>query len=386
MERNIYKKIDPFKCPSPSFVVDGEDLENNLKILDSVQKLTGCKILLAQKGFAMYHYYPLINKYLKGVCASGLNEALLGREKFGGEVHTYSPAFREEEFTDIARLSDHIVFNSFSQLEKFLPVLKNLEGSRPETGIRINPEHSETETAVYDPCRPGSRLGVTVSNFREEMLPDITGIHFHTLCEKNADSLGRTLAAVEEKFGKYIGEMRWVNFGGGHHITRADYDIDLLCRLITGFMKKYDVEVYLEPGEAIALDTGVLISTVLDIVNNGKDIAVIDASASTHMPDVIEMPYRPFILGSGMPEEKKHTYIIGGPSCLAGDIIGEYSFDRPLKPGDRLVFTDMAHYSMVKTTMFNGVGLPSIVASRVSIGEYRVIKQFGYHDFRARLS
>ncbi len=386
--------------------MDGDDLENNLKILDSVQKRTGCRILLAQKGFAMFHFYPLIKKYLKGVCASGLHEARLGREMFGGEVHTYSPAFKEDEFEKIALLSDHIVFNSFSQFSRFNPVLEKLRNGKraesspengtaymeriPETGIRINPEHSETETAIYDPCRRGSRLGVTIENFvrdfTEEHLEAVSGLHFHTLCEKNADSLERTLAAAEKKFGKYFSRMKWVNFGGGHHITRDDYDIDLLCRIITDFREKYGVEVYLEPGEAVALNTGVLVSTVIDIVHNGGDIALLDASASTHMPDVIEMPYRPFIIGSGLPGEKKYSYTLGGPSCLAGDIIGGYSFDSPLKAGDRLVFTDMAHYSMVKTTTFNGVPLPAIVACRSSIGEYNIIREFGYNDFRGRLS
>jgi carboxynorspermidine decarboxylase len=385
VERNIYKKLDASRCPSPSFVVDEDDLENNLKILDSVQKRTGAKILLAQKGFAMFYFYPLIRKYLKGVCSSGLNEARLGYEEFGGEVHTYSPAFREEEFKEIARISGHVVFNSFSQLEKFLPLLRKYN-SAAEAGIRINPEQSETETAIYDPCRPLSRLGVTASNFREDLLEGITGLHFHTLCENNADSLERTLSAVEEKFGKYLSRIKWVNFGGGHHITRDDYDIDLLCRLITDFKNKYEVEVYLEPGEAVALNTGVLVSSVLDIVDNNGKVAILDVSAQTHMPDVIEMPYRPMILGSGEKDEKKHSYILGGTSCLAGDIIGEYSFDSPLKPGDRLVFTDMAHYSMVKTTTFNGVPLPAIAACSSKNGIYKIIKEFGYKDFKGRLS
>ena len=403
MDRNIYKKIDPYKCPSPSFVVDEEDLENNLKILDSVQRRTGCRILLAQKGFAMFHFYPLIRKYLCGVCASGLHEARLGREEFKGEVHTYSPAFRDEEFDEIAGISDHIVFNSFSQLEKFRFRADKIRADRarsgsaseagrsssevkPELGIRVNPEHSETETALYDPCRPGSRLGVTIDNFEEDKLEGVSGLHFHTLCEKNADSLERTLKVFESKFERFIGRMKWINFGGGHHITREDYDIDLLCRLITDFQSRYGTKVYLEPGEAVALDTGVLVATVLDIVHNGGSIALLDASASNHMPDVIEMPYRPMIIGSGLGGEKKYNYTIGGTSCLAGDIIGSYSFDTPLKPGDRLIFTDMAHYSMVKTTTFNGVPLPAITACRSSEGIYKVIRNFGYEDFRMRLS
>lgn len=386
MERNIYKKINPYRCPSPSFVIDRDDIETNLKILDSVQKRTGCKILLAQKGFAMFHFYPLIKQYLAGVCASGLHEAKLGREEFGKEVHTYSPAFKDDEFKEIAELSDHIVFNSFCQLKKFLPALKKYNKDA-SVGIRVNPQHSETETAIYDPCRQGSRLGVTLDNFEEEQLDNISGIHFHTLCEKNADSLERTLASVEKQFGKFFSRMKWVNFGGGHHITRNDYDIDLLCKIIINFKKRYNnIDVFLEPGEAVALNTGVFVSTVIDIVHNVDNIAILDASASTHMPDVLEMPYRPMILGSGLPEEKKHTYIIGGCSCLAGDIIGSYSFDKELKPGDRLVFTDMAHYSMVKTTTFNGVPLPTIVEARSKDGEYKIIRKFGYNDFKGRLS
>ena len=384
MERNIYQKIDPYRCPSPSFVVDADDLETNLKILDSVQKRTGCKILLAQKGFAMYYFYPLIRQYLAGVCASGLYEAKLGREEFGKEVHTYSPAFKTDEFDEVARISDCLVFNSFSQLKQFLPVVKKYN---KEIGIRVNPRHSETETAIYDPCRPGSRLGVTIQNFEEDQLDNIHGIHFHTLCEKNADSLERTLAAAEKQFGKFFNRLKWVNFGGGHHITRDDYDIELLCRIIADFRKHYNnVDVYLEPGEAIALNAGVFVSTVVDIAHNEDCIAILDSSASTHMPDVLEMPYRPMIIGSGLPNEKKHTYTIGGCSCLAGDIIGAYSFDKELKPGDRLVFTDMAHYTMVKTTTFNGAPLPSIVAARTKNGEYKVIREFGYNDYKERLS
>jgi len=366
--------------------VDIDDLETNLKILDSIQKRTGCKILLAQKGFAMFHFYPLIKQYLAGVCASGLHEAKLGKEEFGKEVHTYSPAYKEEEFEEIAEISNHIVFNSFNQLKKFLPVIKK-SNKDISVGIRVNPQHSETEVAIYDPCRQGSRLGVTIENFEEDQLENISGIHFHTLCEKNADSLERTLAAIEKQFGKFFNRIKWVNFGGGHHITRDDYDIELLCKIITDFKNRYNnIEVFLEPGEAIALNTGVFVATVVDIVHNGDYIAILDASASTHMPDVLEMPYRPMIIGSGLPEEKKYTYTVGGCSCLAGDIIGSYSFDKELKPGDKLVFTDMAHYSMVKTTTFNGVPLPSIVAARTKYGEYKVIRKFGYNDFKERLS
>ncbi len=383
MERDFFLNFDPFSFPSPSFVVDTEALKANLEIIDSIREKTGCRILLAQKGFAMFSLYPLLRDYLDGVCASGLNEARLGYEEFGKEVHTYSPAFKESEFDEIISLSNHIVFNSFTQLEKFRS--RALSAGK-KIGIRINPEHRETDVEIYDPCRTGSRLGVTYDNFAGENLEGVTGLHFHTLCEKNADSLERTLSAAEKKFAPWFRKMDWVNFGGGHHITRKDYDKDLLVKLINNFRERYDVEVYLEPGEAVALNTGVLVAEVLDIVENRNIIAILDTSASTHMPDVLEMPYRPHIIGSGKKNEKKYTYTLGGVSCLAGDIIGEYSFDEKLKPGDRLVFTDMAHYSMVKTTTFNGVNLPSIIRYSSSDKSYEVVRSFGYQDFKGRLS
>ena len=331
----------------------------------------------------MFSLYPLLKKYLDGVCASGLNEARLGYEEFGKEVHTYSPAFIEQEFDSVLKYSNHIVFNSFSQLNKYRD--KALAAGK-SIGIRINPEHRETDIEIYDPCRKGSRLGVVRENFEENNLDGVTGLHFHTLCEKNSDSLERTLKAAEEKFGNIFKKMEWVNFGGGHLISRKDYDTDLLVSLIKTFSKKYRVKVYLEPGEAVALNTGVLVAEVLDIVKNTAQNAILDTSASTHMPDVLEMPYRPFVIGSGEKGEKEYTYTLGGVSCLAGDIIGEYSFDRELIPGDRLVFTDMAHYSMVKTTTFNGVNLPSIIKYDSSDRSFEIIKNFSYNDFRGRLS
>ncbi len=383
MERDFFIDFDSSIFPSPSFVVDTDALKSNLDILDSVRKKTGSKILLAQKGFAMFSLYPFIREYLDGVCASGLNEARLGYEEFALEVHTYSPAFIENDFDSILEFSDHIVFNSFSQLEKYRE--KTLFAGKT-IGLRINPEHRETEVEIYDPCRTGSRLGVTVENFKKDNLEGVTGLHFHTLCEKNSDSLERTLRAAEKRFGEYFKKMKWVNFGGGHHITRKDYDLELLVSLINRFKDKYGVDVYLEPGEAVALNTGVLVATVLDIVENCGKAAILDTSAATHMPDVLEMPYRPYITGSAEKGVKQFSYTLGGVSCLAGDIIGEYSFDSPLRPGDRLVFTDMAHYSMVKTTTFNGVNLPSIVKYSSSEKNFTVVKEFGYSDFKGRLS
>ncbi len=368
---------------TPCYVVDEELLEANLRILESVQNRTGCKILLALKGFAMFSLFGLIRRYLHGIAASGLDEARLGFEEFGKEVHVFSPAFKESEFGEILAYADHIVFNSFSQWELFRSRMP--AGAGKKAGIRINPEHSEVKTAIYDPCAPHSRLGVTRKNFHAQDLGGISGLHFHTLCELNSDSLARTLDAVDARFGEFLHGMEWVNFGGGHHITRDGYDIDLLCALIDGTSAKYGVQVYLEPGEAIALNTGFLVASVVDIVDNAMRVAVIDASAAAHMPDVLEMPYRPGIVGAGAPGELPFTYRLGGPTCLAGDIIGDYSFPEPLQPGSKLVFLDMAHYSMVKNNTFNGVRLPSI-AIRKTGGGIRMVRRFSYADYRGRLS
>lgn len=368
---------------TPCFVVDEKRLTDNLEILKDVSERAGCKILLAQKAFSMFYAYPLISKYLAGTTASGLYEARLGKEKFGGETHVFSPAYREDEFEEILKYADDIVFNSPTQVKKFAAKAKNLGKS---VGLRVNPECSTQEGhAIYDPCSPGSRLGTTLANFDESILPILDGLHFHTLCEQNSDDLETTAKAFEEKFGKYLKGMKWLNFGGGHHITRKDYDREKLISVVKHFREKHDVEVYLEPGEAVVLNAGFLVSTVLETMNNGMDIAILDTSAACHMPDVIEMPYRPPLMNSGEPNEKAFTYRLGGPTCLAGDVIGDYSFDELLKEGDRVIFEDMALYTMVKTNTFNGMPLPSILY-RKSDGEIITVKTFGYEDFVSRLS
>lgn len=371
--------IDIKSLPTPCYIVDERLLVKNLEILDSIQKRTGCKILLAQKGFSMHSVYPLIGKYLAGVTSSSLFEARLGYEKMGKEVHIYAPAYIEEEFDEIMKYCDHIVFNSFHQWGKYKGKVKTAT-KKIGCGIRINPEYSELEHPIYDPCYKFSRLGVTLPNFKPEELEGIEGLHFHTMCEQNSDTLERTIKVVDEKFGRYIKDMKWLNFGGGHHITRPDYDIEALVRSINYFQDKYGIDVYLEPGEAVALNTGYLVAKVLDTVENGMNIAILDTSAACHMPDVLEMPYRPNIIGAGMPDENLVTYRLGGHTCLAGDIIGDYSFNQKLKPGDRLVFCDMAHYSMVKNNTFNGINLPAIALYSEKEG-IKIIKQFGYEDF-----
>lgn len=370
--------------PTPCYVIDLPSLEQNLRLLGSVQERTGCRILMALKGFAMFGVFPIIRQYLCGVAASSLHEARLGHEEFGREVHVFAAAYREPEFDQLASFSTHMVFNSFSQWKRYKDRVAGMK-DRLSCGIRVNPEHSEVKVALYDPCAPFSRLGVTRRNFEEKELDGITGLHFHNLCELNADSLARTLQAFEEQFGAFIPRMHWVNFGGGHHITRQDYDVDLLCNLITEFERRYALEVYLEPGEAVVLNAGFLIASVLDITHNQMDIGILDASAAAHTPDVLEMPYRPEIVGSGRSGEYPYTYRLGGLTCLAGDVFGEYSFPEPLTVGSRVIFTDMAHYTMVKNNTFNGVGLPSI-AIRDAQGQTRVIRQFSYEDYRNRLS
>jgi carboxynorspermidine decarboxylase len=374
--------LDLSAVKTPFYIVDETLLVKNLETLKSVIDRTGCKILLAQKAFSMYSFYPLIGTYLNGTAASGLHEARLGREEFGKETHVFSAAYRDDEFDELLELCDHIVFNSFGQLLKF----KDRALSRGiNVGLRVNPEYSTQGHAIYDPCAEGSRLGVTAANFRPELLEGVSGLHFHTLCEQNTDALILTLDAFEKQFGKYLSRMSWVNFGGGHLITKSDYDVGALIRTINAFQARHKVQVYLEPGEAIALDAGYLVSTVLDIVDNGVKIAILDASAACHMPDVLEMPYRPRVLGSGFPGEKKYNYRFAGPTCLSGDIIGDYSFDDPLQIGDTLVFCDMAIYTMVKNNTFNGINLPSIAAANRD-GTVRLVKSFGYEDFKERLS
>ena len=367
---------------TPCYVVDKELLIKNLEVLKSVSDQTGCKILLAQKCFSMFSLYPLMGEYLSGTTASGLYEAKLGKEEMGLETHVYAAAYREDEMDEILSISDHIVFNSFSQWETFKD---KAIASGKEIGLRINPECSTQEGhEIYDPCAPFSRMGITKSNFEHHSLDGISGLHFHTLCEQNADDLITTLQAVEEKFGEYLPQMKWLNFGGGHHITRADYQVQDLVNEISRIQKKYNVVVYLEPGEAVALNAGFLVSSVLDVIQNGMNIAILDTSAACHMPDVLEMPYRPQIIGAGDPDFSKQTYRLGGPTCLAGDIIGDYSFDKTLKIGDRLIFCDMAIYSMVKNNTFNGMKLPDIYIK--SGEELKLVKEFGYFDFKNRLS
>ena len=370
---------------TPCYVIDEKQLKNNLSILRKVEQDTGCKILLAQKAFSCFYEYPLIGQYISGTTASGLYEARLGKEEMGKENHVFAPAYKEEDVRELVKICDHMVFNSFSQLEKYKDLCKN-----SSIGIRINPECStQGDHAIYDPCAEGSRLGVTIEKFKEQFTDDmyayVDGLHFHTLCEQNADDLAKTLEAVEEKFGSYLYRMKWLNFGGGHHITRADYDVELLEKCIRHMKETYDLEIYLEPGEAVALNAGYLATTVLDVVENGTKTLILDASAACHMPDVLEMPYRPPLKGSGLPGEKPYTYRLSCNTCLAGDVIGEYSFDSQIRIGDRLYFEDMAIYSMVKTNTFNGIPLPSI-AVMDKAGNCRMIKEFGYEDFKNRLS
>jgi carboxynorspermidine decarboxylase len=386
MER--FRKFDARRVPSPCFVVDEVAVEHNLRILERVQREGGARILLALKAFAMWSLAPLVMRYLKGTCASGLHEARLGREEFGGEVHVYSPAFTEPDLAGILEISDHVVFNSAAQWERFQPLARAAAARRPglRFGLRVNPEHSEGAAPIYDPCAPYSRLGMPRARFPADRLDGISGLHFHTLCEQDFAPLARTVAAFEAKFGEYIGRMEWINFGGGHHISRPDYDVDALIRLLVDFRTRHGVQVYLEPGEAIAINTGVLVAEVLDLPWNGMPLAILDTSATCHMPDTLEMPYRAQVTGAGAPGEHANPYRLGGQTCLAGDVIGDYSFPAPLQIGQRLVFEDMAHYTMVKTTTFNGMRLPSIAIWNSETDALRVVRDFGYEEFKRRLS
>jgi carboxynorspermidine decarboxylase len=381
--------FDPYGLETPYFVVDLGLLRRNLAVLQHVGERSGAKVLLALKGFAMWSVFPLARPYLSGITASSVNEARLGREEFGGEVHAYAPAYSEAEIAELLTLADHVVLNSVTQLAKYEGIL---HGAGVQCGLRVNPEHREVETELYDPCAPGSRLGVREATLRAappELLARLDGLHFHNLCQKNSDALERTLMAVESRFADFIAGVRWVNFGGGHHISRPDYDVERLIRVIVGFSERYGKQVYLEPGEASALNTGFLVAGVLDIVPGpagGLSTAILDTSATAHMPDVLEMPYRPEILGGDLPGQQAHTYRLGGLTCLAGDVIGDYSFEQPLEVGDRLVFTDMAHYTMVKSTMFNGVRHPSIATFEPETGALREVRRFGYLDYKGRLS
>ncbi len=375
--------FDPKQVPCPSYVIDEGKLKQNLELLRQLRQDTGCKILLAQKAFSCYALYPLIGEYLDGVTSSSLHEARLGYEEMGKQVHTFAPAYRPDEFEEILRYSDHIVFNTPFQWKRFRPLVEGGD-KKVSCGLRVNPECSTQDHAIYDPCAPGSRMGTTAAHLTAADLEGLEGLHFHTLCEQNSDALATTLDAVEEKFGKYLSGMKWLNFGGGHHITRPDYDLETLRRCIRRMQQRYGVEVYLEPGEAVALRAGYLVCTVLERMENHLSIAILDTTAACHMPDVLEMPYRPPLLASGCEGEKPYTYRLGGPTCLAGDIIGDYSFDEPLEVGDQLIFEDMAIYTMVKNNTFNGICLPSILIAREN-GDLETVKTFGYEDFKRRL-
>lgn len=375
--------FDKNKVITPSYVIEETLLRKNCELLKSVIERTGCEILLAQKAFSMYSMYPLIGRYLNGTTASSLFEARLGQEEMGKEVHIFAPAYREDEFDEIMSCCDHIVFNSIRQWQKYKERVLT-HPKKISCGLRINPEYSEITTDLYNPCFANSRFGITADKLTLADLTGIEGLHFHTMCEQNSDVLERTLRVVEEKFGALLKQLKWINFGGGHHITREDYDIDTLVRCIQEVKERYGVQVYLEPGEAIALNAGYLVSTVMELNENGIQLAILDTSAACHMPDVLEMPYRPNIIGAEAAGEYPYTYRLGGPTCLAGDVIGDYSFPEPLREGDRLVFCDMAIYSMVKNNTFNGINLPAILLNTEQDG-IQVIKQFGYEDFKRRL-
>jgi carboxynorspermidine decarboxylase len=383
-----FRKVDLSQVPSPCHVLHRGLLEQNLRILRSVMDRSGAKILLALKGFAQFSEAKMISKYLVGTTASGIHEALLGREEFCGEVHAYSPAFKDEEFADLLRVADHISFNSPTQWKRHKAAAL-AAGRKLSFGLRVNPEHAEVDVELYNPCAAGSRLGALRSEIKSAAdLDGLEGLHFHTMCQQGSDVLERTVAAFEAKFGEFIPQLKWVNFGGGHHITREGYDLDRLVRIITGFRQRWGqhIQIYLEPGEAIGIGTGVLVGTVLDLVHNGMDIAIIDISATNHMPDTLEMPYRADIMDADLPGKLPHTYRLGSVTCLAGDVIGDYSFPSPLKIGQRLVFMDMSHYTFVKNTTFNGVPLPAIASFDPASGQTQVVRRFGYADYKNRLS
>ena len=375
------------QLPTPCYVIDEKKLKENLEILGDVREKAGCKILLAQKAFSCFYEYPLIGQYLDGTTASGLYEARLGKEGMGKENHVFAPAYKDADIKELGEICDHIIFNSFAQLRRHKDAV-----SGKSLGLRINPECStQGEHAIYDPCAPGSRLGVTKEVFdceiaaEPELFEALDGLHFHTLCEQNADDLAKTLEAVEEKFGPWLSKIKWLNMGGGHHITRDDYDRELLIKCIRHIRDTYGVEVYLEPGEAIALNAGYLVTEVMDIVENGLSVLILDASAACHMPDVLEMPYRPPLKDSGVSGEKEFTYRLSSCTCLAGDVIGDYSFDKQIQVGDKLYFQDMAIYSMVKNNTFNGIPLPGIAVMKED-GDCEMIRTFGYEDFKGRLA
>jgi len=377
--------IDFQSLTTPVYICEEEKLEANLKLLQYVKNQSGAKIILALKGFAMYSTFELVGRYLDGCTASGLHEAMLAREEMNKEVHTYSPAFKEDEIDEIATISNHIVFNTPSQYKRFAEQAKKINPDI-SVSLRVNPEFSSSPVDLYNPCGIYSRLGTTKINFDESILEGLEGLNFHALCEQNVDALEGVLEAFEEKFGKYIDRMKYINFGGGHHITRKDYDVERLIRVIRDFKARHNnIEVYLEPGEAVGWQTGSLVATVLDIMHNGIDIAILDTSAEAHMPDTLAMPYRAEVRGAGEAGEKNHTYRLGGNTCLAGDIMGDYSFDAPLDIGDKVIFEDQIHYTFVKNTTFNGIKLPSL-AIWTKEGKLNIVHEFGYEDYKQRLS
>ncbi len=377
--------VDIAQIPTPCYVCEEQLLEANLKLLRRVSDESGAKVILALKGFAMWSTFDLVGSYLDGCTASGLHEARLAREEMDKEVHTYSPAFKEEDIDEIAMISDHIVFNTPSQLQRFSTRVKALNPS-VSLSLRVNPEVSSSPVDLYNPCALYSRLGTTLKNFDPSLLDDLDGLNFHALCEQNVDALEAVLLSLEEKFGPYIDEMKYINFGGGHHITRNDYDVDRLIRVIRDFRTRHNgIKVYLEPGEAVGWQTGVLVATVLDVFHNGIDIAILDISAEAHMPDTLAMPYRAEVKGAGEAGEKDFTYRLGGNTCLAGDVMGDYSFDEVLKIGDKIVFEDQIHYTFVKNTTFNGIRLPSLAIWRKD-NSLDIVREFGYEEYKTRLS
>ena len=382
--RPYLKDFDFSRIESAAYVIDLEALERNLKILDSVQYKSGAKILLALKGFANYSTFPLIKKYLHGCCASSPYEARLAREEFGKEVHSFAPAYSQLDIDEHLKLCDHVVFNSFNQYEKYRNQLQQTD-RKIDIGLRVNPLHSETEIELYNPCASGSRLGILPDHLQSKDLSGIDGLHFHTLCQKGAAPLARTAKAFEEHFGEYLHQMKWINFGGGHHITQPDYDLHLLCETVIYFREKYNLEVYLEPGEAIAVNTGSLVAEVVEVVENDLQIAILDISATCHTPDVLEMPYRPEVRGGAEADAKKYTYRLGGLSCLAGDVIGDYSFDEPLVPGKKIILDDMSHYTTVKTNFFNGISHPSIMLYDPKCDSLQTVRSFSYENYKSKL-
>lgn len=374
---------------TPYYVCEEALLIKNLEILDDVQQRSGAKIILALKGFAMWSTFPLVAQYLKGCTASGLHEATLAKDEFlkhnrRAEIHTYSPAFKDSEIESIAEVSDHIVFNSINQMDKFLLKIKEIN-PKIHISLRINPEVSASPNDIYNPCTPFSRLGTTLENIAQNPLLQLDGLNFHALCEQNVDALEEVLEVFERNFSKYFKNLKYINFGGGHHITRKDYNIERLICIIKDFREKYDIDVYLEPGEAIGWESGYLVSSVLDVFDNGMSVAILDTSAEAHMPDTLSMPYRAEVRGAGEANEKRYTYRLGGNTCLAGDIMGDYSFDKPLEIGDKVVFEDQVHYTFVKSTTFNGIRLPSLVIKKID-EEFHIVKEFGYKEYKSRLS